>query len=167
MNKKIKIEIIAAIVIIIIISSWSFLAWTEFKYNSTLTYCESDFDCVCVNGCGCNNFLNTDIECIYSSESDICKEYGCKCVSNNCIALPIPAGDIDSEQEALMFALNNDDMKGFIDDNSYMGMETYAYYNKYSGYWSVVSSVTSANDFDWQLVFYPNGTIVNSGTIPF
>jgi len=73
---------------------------------------------------------------------------------------------INTEQEAIDYAKQHEDIKLFAEDIKDLGVGYNAYFNEELGVWQVVAYAENANDVDYQISFYPNGTITFTGPIP-
>ena len=88
---------------------------------------------------------------------------------NNPSKIPIEGIDeaqINNEEEAIDFAKQNEQIKSFAERVKDLGVGYNAYYNEELEVWQVVAYAKNANDLDYQISFYPNGTITFLGPIP-
>jgi hypothetical protein len=76
---------------------------------------------------------------------------------------------INTQQEAIDYAKQNGNIISFVEHIKDLGNFDAgydAYYNENLGVWKVLAYAKNADDLDYQISFYPNGTITFLGTIP-
>ncbi len=73
---------------------------------------------------------------------------------------------INTKQEAVEYAKKQEDIKSFAERVKDLGVGYNTYYNEQLGVWQVVAYAKDVNDLNYQISFYPNGTITFTGPIP-
>jgi hypothetical protein len=163
---KYKFVLFSGILIVALIIMFSSVQLIKLsKYKNDSSYCEKSEDCQCRN-CGCFNQYRGELECFIEEEGQQCYERGCQCINNECVPSKIPESGIDTEQKAIEYAKNNREIKNFVKEIQDMDVGYNAFFNKELGVWQVVAYAKNANDVDYQISFYPNGTITFTGPIP-
>lgn len=159
-KKLVLLGFVSAILVIAVFASIHFIRIN--KYTSDSSYCEKSEDCQCYN-CGCFNHFRGDFECFLEKEGTECQTKGCQCINNECQVLIIPEEAIDTAQEAIDYAKQDEEFNNFMK----IGNVGYnAYFDEELGMWQVVAYKKDASDLDYQINFYPNGTVTFKGGVP-
>ncbi len=76
---------LAIIASLIAVMAVAYGAWNMTPLDDDLL-CESKNDCICNRSCGCVPKELKDAKCEFLHEEDDCRERGCECSKNKCVA---------------------------------------------------------------------------------